>query len=230
VLAKAKLVEVRWRGDPPQSENVPGGKEVPVQFNPESLKLNFANEDNSRGQSSPGQTTGSGTSKLAVELVFDTTATGTDVRKNTEDIAYFIKAPRDRNNRPVQPGMGFEWGSFIFRGVVKSMDETLEYFSEEGVPLRANISLSVAQPAIEFIPAGGGGSTGGGSGAGQGTGATTPLEAAGANDNVQKVAARNGKSSDWKAVAAANKIDDPLRLPPGQLINTRAPAAPRIRR
>jgi hypothetical protein len=219
VLAKAKLVEVRWTGDPPQSEVVPGGKEVLVQFNPESLKLNFANEDNSRGGSSPGQTTGSGTSKLAVELVFDTTTTGTDVRRNTEDIAYFIKAPRDRNNRPIQPGMGFEWGSFIFRGVVKSMDETLDYFSEEGVPLRANISLSVAQPNIEFIPAGG---AGGAPGAGQGTGATTPLEAAGANDNVQKLAARNGKSSDWKAIASANKIDDPLRLRAGALINLTA--------
>jgi hypothetical protein len=222
VLAKAKLVEVRWTGDPPQSEVVPGGKEVPVQFNPESLKLNFANDDNSRGQSSPGQTTGSGTSKLAVELVFDTTTTGTDVRRNTEDIAYFIKAPRDRSNRPVQPGMGFEWGSFIFRGVVKSMDETLDYFSEEGVPLRANISLSVAQPNIEFIPAPAGGGAGGGPGAGQGTGATAPLAPAGANDNVQKLAARNGKSSDWKAIASVNKIDDPLRLRAGVLINVNA--------
>jgi hypothetical protein len=229
VLAKAKLVEVRWTGDPPQSEVVPGGKEVLVQFNPESLKLNFANEDNSRGQSSPGQTTGSGTSKLAVELVFDTTTTGTDVRRNTEDIAYFIKAPPDRNNRPVQPGMGFEWGSFIFRGVVKSMDETLDYFSEEGVPLRANISLSVAQPNIEFIPARAGGA-GGAPGAGQGSGATTPLEAAGANDNVQKLAARNGKSSDWKAIASANKIDDPLRLRAGALINVTAKADLKIGR
>ena len=83
MLAKAKLVEVRWTGDPPQSEVVPGGKEVLVQFNPESLKINFANEDNSRGQSSPGQTTGSGTSKLAVELVFDTTTTGVEILRTS---------------------------------------------------------------------------------------------------------------------------------------------------
>ncbi len=161
--------------------------------------------------------------------MFDTTATGTDVRKNTKDIAYFIQAPRDRNNRPVQPGMGFEWGSFIFRGVVKSMDETLDYFSEEGVPLRANISLSVAQPNIEFIPAPAGGGAGGAPGAGQGTGATAPLAPAGANDNVQKLAARNGKSSDWKAIAKVNNIDDPLRLRAGALINVSAKVDFKIR-
>lgn len=218
MLAKAKLVEVRWTGDnPPEAEPVSGGKEVTVQFNPESLKLAFANEDNA-GSQSPRQSTGSGTSKLTVELLFDTTAAGTDVRRHTEDVAFFIKAPPDRNNRPVQPGLSFEWGSFIFRGVVKSMDETLDYFSEEGVPLRATLSLSVARPSIEFIPAPGA------AGAGPGTGATAPLEPARTNDNMQSVAARNGNSGDWKSMAAANNIDDPLRLPPGSLIDPNARA------
>ena len=220
MLAKAKLVEVRWTGDPPQAETVPGN-DVPVQFNPQTLKLNFANEDNSGSQSPPRQTTGSGTSKLAVELIFDTTADGTDVRKNTEKIAYFIKAKTGANNRPAQPGVSFEWGSFIFRGVVKSIDETLDYFSDEGVPLRATIAMSIARPNIEFIdPRNRAGQNR--AGQNQATGATAPLEPARANDNLQSLAARNGNSREWKAIAAGNNIDDPLRLAPGALINVNA--------
>src|SRR5437588_372207 len=132
MLAKAKLVEVKWvasSNGPPDAQEVPGGQEVTVQFNPQTLKLAFANEDNGGAQSPPKQSTGSGTSKMSVELVFDTSAEGSDVRKNTEKVAFFIMAPRDKSNKPVQPGLSFEWGSFIFRGVVKSMDETLDYFS-----------------------------------------------------------------------------------------------------
>jgi len=218
MLAKAKLKEIRWRGRPPEAENVPGGKEVPVQFNPETLKLTFANEDNSGARSHPRQSTGSGTSTLAVELLFDTTATGRDVRANTKKIAYFIMAAPGM----AQPGLSFEWGTLIFRGVVKSLDETLAYFSEEGVPLRATIALSIARPKIEFIdprPGAGQASAGGPAPA---TGATTPLEPARTNDNVQSLAGRNGNSSDWKSIASANNVDDPLRLPPGALIDMNA--------
>jgi hypothetical protein len=188
-----------------------------VQFNPESLKLTYANQDNSGGGSHAGQSTGSGTSKLAVQLLFDTTADGTDVRVKTEKVAYFIKAEPGKT----QPGLSFEWGSFIFRGVVKSMDETLDYFSEEGKPLRATISLNLDRPAIEFIRARSN-SQGQGAGQSNATGATAPLEPARNNDNVQSVAARNGNSGNWKGIAAANNIDDPLRLPPGSLINANA--------
>ena len=218
MLAKAKLVEVRWTGDPLQAETVPG-HDVLVQFNPQTMRLNFANEDNSGSQSPPRQTTGSGTSKLAVELIFDTTTDGSDVRKNTEKIAYFVKAKPGDNDRPAQPGVSFEWGSFIFRGVIKSIDETLDYFSDEGVPLRATISLSIARPNIEFIQAPNRARPPGQSPA---TGATAPLEPARANDNLQRLAARNGNSRDWKAIAAGNNIDDPLRLAAGALINMNA--------
>jgi hypothetical protein len=225
MLAKAKLVEIKWVGDkPPEAEKVPGGKEVEAQFNPQTLKLSFSNENRSAGQPAGASTqyVGSGTSKMSVELLFDSTADGSDVRKNTENIAYFIQAKPDQNNgdnKRVPPGISFEWGSFIFRGVVNSIDETLDYFSEEGVPLRATISLSISRPEIEFIDArlaNGGGANG------RATGATTPLESARTGDNLQSIAARNGISADWKAIASANNIDDPLRLSAGALIDVRA--------
>ena len=218
MLEKAKLVEVRWRGSRPDAEKVPGGKEITVQFNPQTLKLTFANEDNSSSGSPPRQSTGSGTSKLAVELFFDTTADGSDVRANTKNVAYFLMAAPGK----AQPGLSFEWGSLIFRGVVKSIDETLDYFSAEGVPLRATLALNIARPKIEFVEPRPGNGQQPGAGQAPATGATTPLEPARSADNVQGLAARNGNSSQWKSIASANNIDDPLRLPPGSLIDMNA--------
>ncbi len=100
-----------------------------------------------------------------------------------------------------------------------SMDETLDYFSEEGVPLRAAVSLSLSRDDIVFAFGKPGQAGKNPLAIGAGSGATTPLKAAQPVDNVQQLAGRNGKSSNWKAIATANNIDDPLRLPAGTLLN-----------
>ncbi len=215
---RAKLKHIKWDANQKSAKDGDASKTVDVQFNPQSLKVTFSN--NNAGGDQPGgsskQFVGSGTTKLAVELLFDTTADGTDVRVNTEKVAFYIKADTGSgsgsgSNR-VPPGVQFEWGSFIFRGTVDSMDETLEYFSEEGVPLRANISLSISRQEIEFLPGE----------QGEGGGGGVPLETAQFRDSIQGLAGRNGKSGDWKGIAAANNIDDPLRLSAGALINVNA--------
>ncbi|MET0624760.1 MAG: hypothetical protein ABW250_17565, partial [Pyrinomonadaceae bacterium] len=215
---RAKLKHIKWDANQKSAKDGDASKTVDVQFNPQSLKVTFSNKNS--GGDQPGgsskQFVGSGTTKLAVELLFDTTADGTDVRVYTEKVAFYIKADTDSgsgsaSNR-VPPGVQFEWGSFIFRGTVDSMDETLEYFSEEGVPLRANISLSISRQEIEFLPGE----------QGEGGGGGVPLETAQFRDSIQGLAGRNGKSGDWKGIAAANNIDDPLRLSAGALINVNA--------
>jgi hypothetical protein len=211
---------------------------VAVHFNPESLKVSLKN--NNQGGNQPGggsgrQFVGSGSSNLSVELVFDTSADHNDVRRITEKVAHFVMAkeqPSDPNNRHTPPRARFEWGSFIFEGVVDSLDETLDYFSEDGVPLRATIALKLSREDIAFVFGQAGQRNGGGnrdSGAAQNTGGGgaghTPLTPAGPDDSVQSVAARTGQGSDWKAIAAANNIDDPLHLSSGALLNVSAGAA-----
>ena len=237
MVAKAKLVEIQWDADQRQATPVSGGKTVDIQFNPESLKVTYANQN--RGGNQPGgsgrQFVGSSTSKLSLELLFDTTEVRetsdnqNDVRKKTESVAYFIKpkAPQgnSRSSNRLPPGVSFEWGTFIFRGVVDSMDETLDYFSEQGVPMRATISLSIARQEIEFLF----GSPGQASGRGPAAAGTpppgaAPLKPAQDGDNVQKMAGREGRSNDWKPIAAANGIDNPLRLQAGALLNMSAGA------
>jgi hypothetical protein len=231
MLAKAQLVEIKWDAKQKQADKVPGGKTVVVHFNPQTLKLTYANEN--KGGDQPGgnakQFVGSGTSKLAIELLFDTTESNGDVRKVTSDVAYFIQAQPQQNqkNKRVPPGIQFEWGTFIFRGVVDSMQETLEYFSEEGIPMRATVSLGISRQDIEFLfgTAAPPTPSGAPAGAAGGNPGVEPLTPAGPGDSVQRMAGRNGNSADWRAIAAANNIDDPLRLSAGALVNLNAGAA-----
>ena len=46
------------------------------------------------------------------------------------------------------PAVRFLWGSFQFDGIMESLEETLEFFSPEGRPLRASITLTLSQQQI----------------------------------------------------------------------------------
>jgi hypothetical protein len=236
MVAKVKLVEVEWDANQNLHNPVSGGKVVDAHFNPETLKVTYSNQNRGGNQPSGGggQFVGSANSKLSVDLLFDTSEVNQDVRRITQDVAYFIK-PQDPNrsgggdsnsaNR-VPPSISFEWGTFLFRGVVDSLDETLEYFSEEGVPLRASVTLSITKQDISF-EFGQPGQAGGG--AAQADNAppagTQPLSPARPGDSLQQLAARFGRSGDWKAIAAANGINNPLRLEAGALVNMNASAS-----
>lgn len=217
MLQKAMLIEITL---PPQQapQPVPGGKQVEVDFNPQTLKLTYSNENKNSNQpsGSASQFVGAGTSKLSVELLFDTSQTGTDVRATTMDVAYFIRPdPSDaqQSNQPkrVPPACLFEWGTFSFRGVINSLTETLDYFSEDGVPLRSTLALGMSGIDM-MLPQNGG----------AGTPATTPQTQAPANTSLPQMAGANGNSANWKAIAAANNIDDPLHMTPGAMLDMSA--------
>ena len=224
---KAKLIELDQDFKEVKSEKE-GGQTVEVQFNPESLKLTYANqlkqpEGGDQGSGNGGrQFVGGGTTKLALQLWFDVTAMQEnpvdDVRRLTKKVVYFMNAqeskkPKD-NKKMVPPGVRFSWGSFLFDGMVEGMEETIEFFSPEGKALRASITLTMSQQKIliaEFkepnkvdqLPG------------------RKPLTRAKQGDSVQNMAAKKG-NGDWQSIAAANGIEDALRLPAGQLIDLNA--------
>jgi hypothetical protein len=223
-LAKAVIYEVKWSPDNPTPQKVSGAG-VTVQFNPDSLKLTYANENKSGN--SPGgsasQYVGSGTTKLAVQLLFDTSQTDSDVRYWTAKIGYFLKPKTQSNqsNKKVPPGMCFEWGSFSFAGVADSMQETLEYFSESGTPLRATIALGISRMDIvlpDNLPAPGQPTPAGQPG-------TTQLTPTQSDKSVPQMAAASGNSANWKSIAAASGIDDPLHVSAGTMLNINAGAS-----
>lgn len=230
-VRKAELREVK-------SDGTDAGYRVTVQFNPESLKVAFANQvvppNNQAAQDQrPGSTqfVGKGTTKMSVQLWFDVTAVlheskkgVTDVRELTKEVIYFItpKASEEDRTKNVPPAARFLWGSFQFDGIVDSLEESLEFFSQDGRPLRASVTLSMSQQQIEVLrnqefqpnsPDAPGGAAG-----------TRPLSQAASGDSVQGMAAGRGRASDWQSIAAANNIENPRLLQPGQLIDLNASA------
>jgi hypothetical protein len=155
-LAKAQLKEL----DANFSNEV-SGHDVTVQFNPETLKVVFNNQIAQPGNSGDRRGpqaqlyVGSSTTKLNVTLWFDIPSQAsqqgaeTDVRKLTEKVAYFIK-PKENSDPKVCPAVRFVWGTFRFDGIVESMEETLEFFSPEGKPLRAQVALAMSRQDFTF--------------------------------------------------------------------------------
>ena len=98
-----------------------------------------------------------------------------------------------------------------------SLEESLEFFSAEGVPLRASLTLSLSQQNIQFAFAEGGPARGAGpGGAAPGTKALTQAPA---GATVQGLAAAQGLGDNWQDIARANGIENPRRLAPGQFID-----------
>src|SRR5215204_3857138 len=163
-LVKAELQEI----DLAKPEAEPK-KKVPVQFNPETLKVAFANqiqtpEGGGGGGGGSGdqrggaaqQFVGAGTTKLTLQLWFDVNAPQegekvNDVRRMTEKVTYFITPKPNKKDKKkfIPPGVRFIWGSFQFDGIMESLEENLEFFSSEGIPLRASMSLNLTQQKID---------------------------------------------------------------------------------
>lgn len=215
-LAQAQLVEVDFAEDGAATPRS-GGRTAKVQFNPETLKLTSANtvaKTDAAGSASM-QFIGSSSTKLDLELWFDATVTaeGVELRSMTEGVYYFITPAKSGGDAKFKvPGVRFEWGAFTFDGVLTSLNETLELFSHDGRPLRSRVSLSFASQEIRFRIEESGGAGGGGVG-------QTPRTPVGQGDSVQQLASRaDGSNADWKAIAAANGIENPRLLTPGVLL------------
>lgn len=221
-LAKAQLIELSQDFKNEKS----GGKKVPVQFNPETLKVTFANQlvQPQGGDQAAGNTgrqfVGAGTTKLGLTLWFDVTAMTEDpvddVRRLTQKVIYFMTPTPDQKDKKkmVPPAVRFVWGSFLFDGIVEGLEESLEFFSADGKPLRASVTLTVSQQKILV-------STFQGDGRVPSSPGQTPLSPAKSGDSLQSMASGAGQA-DWKGIASANGIEDPLRLAPGQLIDLNA--------
>ena len=223
-LRKAKLIELKED----LSSELPGGKSIDVQFNPDSLKVTYANQvvqpegGNQAAGTAGRQFVGAGTTKLALTLWFDVSAMTEnavdDVRRLTKDVIHFMspKASEQDASKLAPPGTRFSWGSFIFDGMVEGLEETLEFFSPEGKPLRASIALTLSQQKILV-------STFEGDGKVARAGAR-PFASAKQGDSLQGMAADAGKGGNWQGIASANGIEDPLRMNAGQFVDLNASA------
>ena len=223
-LAKAQLKEMDSRFE----DVKPGGTIVEVQFNPETLKVTFTNQVVQHPNAADQQFVGTGSTKLSIALWFDVTgelptsqAGVDDVRRLTQQVAYFITPIKNPNGDDyIPPAVRFAWGSFQFDGIVESMEENLDFFSPDGRPLRANVTMSMSRPRIELVPP-------------QPTGAppspanlpsgappgTRQLTSTPAGATLQGLADSLGGGASWQSIATANNIENPRLLAPGRLVD-----------
>lgn len=222
--AKAELREL----DAKFENEINGDKTVRVQFNPETLKVSYANQiaqpeggGDQRGAQSQ-LFVGAGTTKLSCQLWFDVGSPQVeqsdpaqsrdirDVRQLTNRVTYFI-TPRGQTGsgqgnqkKFVPPAVRFLWGSFQFDGIIESLEESLELFSSEGRPLRASMSLTMTQQKIQTFPPK---SLEGQ----QNPPGSTPTVQVPDGGSVQQT-----MGPGWQDSASRNRIEDPLHPPPGQ--------------
>ena len=239
-LAKAELRQL----DADFKNTINEEKWTKVQFNPDSLKVSFANQiatpSGGGDQNGPQarQFVGAGTTKLAVTLYLDVTADipqGSlpqdlpdvdDVRKLTQRIAYFITPEGDPKNKPkkyIPPAVRFMWGSFQFDGIMESLEETLELFSFEGKPLRASVAMTLSQQKITEFKFNATNDAPGVTRRGGNAPGTAPMTEAPAGSTLQGLAGSSAGLS-WQAIASANGIENPRLLQPGQLIDLNPPS------
>ena len=239
-----------------QHAPITNGVALTVDFDPKSLQLTYTatgapsgTDKTSAGtwNKSAAQQTGQSVS-LSVDLLFDTSADGSSVQDKT-DLLVTLTLPNNLSGKSAaRRVVRFSWGSFLFYGNVDSMTQTIDFFTADGIPLRASIHLGLSQvspPDPEGATSGGGAGLAAGlsarasfgANAGIGIGAsvsagvsagasvgTTPFTFSQSGDSVQAIAARAGAGVSWQAVATANSIDNPRLIPPGTVLDISAQA------
>lgn len=174
-----------------------GAQSFDVNFNPSSLDYTItANSQGDGGHAQ--QTTGSASAKLNMELIFDTTDTGDDVRSKTNKVELMLQtSPGTGDNPPPQvlSEVTFEWGAFHFVGIVDSFKQTMDFFSPNGIPLRAVVTISMAQNAYKFDQ----------EGSGQTANVDQALDVPGGNPSELATAA--GDPTGARGIASANGLE-----------------------
>ena len=230
-----------------------------VQLNPTSLKISRSNNIDKGGATTntqKRQTPSVQPATLAFDLEFDS-AEGdgsggeVDVRTLTHVVRQFTEPTKEKPQDP-PPAVRFIWGTFAFTGIVTQLTEDLDYFSHDGRPLRAKVSLTITEQnpdweagligagahtaAAARAPGGGGGAPGRSSGPG---GASSPGGVGGAGPGagptanpVSSVLAQAGQSiqqHDMVGLRAKLHVPFPSIV---RCIENRAlqPCARRIRR
>ncbi len=201
--------------------NLDTQKKVTCLFNPTdysfSKSVGWA-EAADRGANVPTlEFTGGQPAVLTLKLFFDTNDTGEDVRtKYTNDLWDLAMVNRDmldpKTNKGRPPRCMFEWGSaWSFEAVVTSISTNFTMFLEDGTPTRASVDLSLKQAKDPGSFPAQNPTSGGVAGHKRHT--------VQQRETLDLIAAREyGDASQWRHIAEANGIDDPLRLKPGMIL------------
>jgi len=211
------LVRATFQREPSQKDKNPAAFEV--QFNPKNIefdkKVGWTEHPTIGPKDNALEFQTLKPAGIRMELVFDTSQSQKDVRTAWVDkLLELTNADVDpsrspsKKNREVKQGVAkrppiviFRWGSFTMRGVVDTIKVTYLMFSQSGAPIRAKVALTMKEWSPDEYSAG------------------TANERDDALLHKQLVKVEPGQTitavalemgTDWREIAEANDIDDPL--------------------
>jgi len=145
--------------------------------------------------------------ELTLNLLFDTTHTGGDVRKELNNLAFISKTDKELH---IPPPCRFIWGTFAFQGVISQYSRNFTYFYNDGIPARARVTLKIKPHKSKEESA-----------------RKNKLHS---SDSTKYHQLKEGESlfflaykhykdpNAWRELARVNEIDDPLTIPLGRAI------------
>ncbi len=209
--------------DPSPSANgggAPGAKRgsVPFQFNPKEVTITKSakwERKTTKGskKAGPPEFTGPEPSKMTLEMFFDaTSARDGSVVKAVESLLACCVATEESagQKKPSPPLVVLHWGSVSsFPAFVTSVSAKYTLFGSDGTPIRALCSVSLEEmPGEPFRQNPTSGSQ-----------EVRRVHRTIAGDTLASVAyAEYGDPNAWRALAAFNQIDDPLRVQTGRVL------------
>lgn len=198
--------------------------EITFMFNPTEYRISqTANITHAPQVFDPGgdiEYTSTSGLTVSMQLFFDDFASMKgDVTPKISKLLAWQYPDKAKNAGP--PYVKFEWGNTQltnFKGVITSLNISYTLFGKDGTPIQAKVDLTL-DGKIDPPP---------------GTNPTSHatdmrrVHSVVQGETIAMIAfAELGRSGYWRAIAAANDIDDPLRIRPGQalLIPSAADAA-----
>jgi len=203
--------------EPAVIANLDTGETVRCMFNPHEYTLTKRNQWTrgvTKGKNIPRLMFNQGGAQtLQLQLFFDTYAEGTDIREHTDPLWRMMMVDADkinhRTNKSEPPAVAFQWGGLVFIAVITNMTQKFTLFLKDGTPVRTTVDVTLEQliDVEDFAPQN---PTSGG-----GEAAKTRVVCAG--ERIDLISFEEyGDPTQWRRIAGANGLTNPLRLRPGQ--------------
>jgi LysM repeat protein len=195
---------------------------INCQYNPEKIKIKRSNSWDTLEMPGKGVKTaifkGSQPGDFEIEdLIFDTTDSGDPVTTTTDKLLALldrdpqVQGTSELTNNARPPTVKFHWGQMVsFECYVESVDVEFTYFSSKGVPLRAEVGISLKQFKEDQTRR-------------QNPTSGTPyphkVHRMLPGETLDRISSHYyGDPNQWRALASANGIEDPLSVRPGSLL------------
>lgn len=169
------------------------------------------NTASQKGQNVPTVEFGGGqAASITLDLLFDTTSSGDDVRTYTDEIINLTVMQSGSEVKP-PPLCRFVWGKIrSFLAYVSSVTVTFKMFLPDGTPVRADVKVSMSQYTDDDVfkkqnP----------------TSFSEPRKmwVVTEGERLEWIAFKEyGNARHWRHIAASNGIINPLDLHPGQVL------------